>query len=243
MKLTIDGCKNIIPNKYFVWYKNIIISNIETQKHNIKYLETHHILPKSMGGSNSNINLVKLTPREHYIVHLCLTKCTKGNAQYKMLKAFLSMCMVSDTHSTRYINNRSFSVIREKLSDATREYMLKHSPFKNPKIHKKCMLTRKENGTNIFVTNNPMKNPDSLAKKVEKTKGANHYLTKRFSYKFSYDNGITWTYINKGLTVSEICKHYNWKVSTFNYILYKGKQTKRGNMAGVLIIQELNNED
>lgn len=36
--------------------------------------EVHHILPVSMGGSNDKRNLVKLTLREHFVVHRLLTK-------------------------------------------------------------------------------------------------------------------------------------------------------------------------
>jgi len=33
-------------------------------------LERHHILPKSLGGTNDKSNLVYLIPREHFIAHL-----------------------------------------------------------------------------------------------------------------------------------------------------------------------------
>ena len=38
------------------------------------YVENHHILPRSLGGSDSEDNLVKLTAREHFIAHLLLAK-------------------------------------------------------------------------------------------------------------------------------------------------------------------------
>jgi hypothetical protein len=38
------------------------------------YVEEHHILPKSMGGSNGAENLVRLTPEEHFLAHLLLVK-------------------------------------------------------------------------------------------------------------------------------------------------------------------------
>jgi hypothetical protein len=30
--------------------------------------ETHHIIPKSFGGTSDNMNVVKLTYREHFII-------------------------------------------------------------------------------------------------------------------------------------------------------------------------------
>ena len=48
-------------------------------------LENHHIIPRSMGGSDEKENLVKLTPKEHYICHLCLIKFNEGPDYYKMI--------------------------------------------------------------------------------------------------------------------------------------------------------------
>ncbi len=36
------------------------------------YTETHHIIPRSEGGSNEASNLAKLYPREHFIAHWLL---------------------------------------------------------------------------------------------------------------------------------------------------------------------------
>ena len=36
------------------------------------YYETHHIIPRSEGGSNSKDNLVKLIPKEHFVAHKLL---------------------------------------------------------------------------------------------------------------------------------------------------------------------------
>lgn len=38
------------------------------------YFEKHHILPKSLNGTNDEANLVKLTYREHFVAHLLLIK-------------------------------------------------------------------------------------------------------------------------------------------------------------------------
>lgn len=42
-----------------------------------EYFETHHKVPKSIGGTNDRNNLVNLTAREHYIAHLLLVKIYK----------------------------------------------------------------------------------------------------------------------------------------------------------------------
>jgi hypothetical protein len=44
----------------------------------------HHIVPRSLGGLDNYKNIVTLTPREHYIVHLLLIKMTIGKDRSKM---------------------------------------------------------------------------------------------------------------------------------------------------------------
>lgn len=80
-----------LPNKYTRWYSNIIsnASQLNRHKYNGEYFEKHHILPKSFGGKNSITNLVLLTAREHFIVHLLLPKmCSLPINKSKMVYAF-----------------------------------------------------------------------------------------------------------------------------------------------------------
>ena len=55
---------------YFSRYTKII----EYFKHNFHegYNEKHHIIPKCLGGDNSENNLVELTAREHFLCHMLL---------------------------------------------------------------------------------------------------------------------------------------------------------------------------
>lgn len=71
-------------NKYTIWYNNIITSAQSRDSLKDLYTEKHHIIPKSIGGTNDISNLVKLTPKEHYICHLLLTKMVSGVALRKM---------------------------------------------------------------------------------------------------------------------------------------------------------------
>jgi len=50
-----------------------------------KNLENHHIIPKSfgLGGEKDPTNLVTLTPREHYIAHMLLSRMFDNNPKYK----------------------------------------------------------------------------------------------------------------------------------------------------------------
>ena len=87
------------------------------------YTEKHHIIPRSLGGSDSVDNLVKLTAREHFLCHWLLVKMYKENktSYYKMLKAFNMMCNSISGNQKRYHSfSRIFSKYREDMSKAMR---------------------------------------------------------------------------------------------------------------------------
>lgn len=86
-------------NKYTTWY----ISIINNPRTILGVSEKHHIIPKSLGGSNRKENIVCLTPKEHFICHWLLTKMTFGENRKKMCYAFWSM-----TRNNKNMN-RSYS--------------------------------------------------------------------------------------------------------------------------------------
>ena len=100
---------NIYPNKYHKWYYNII-KNAKKQSRSKKdsYYESHHIIPKCMGGSNSRQNLVLLTAREHYIVHHLLYKMYPNH--YGIFYAFK---LLAYTSREVKISARVFQIIKE----------------------------------------------------------------------------------------------------------------------------------
>ena len=107
-----------IDNKYTRWYYNIVInakSRIPTG-----YTEKHHIIPKSCGGSNSKENLAKLTPKEHFICHLLLTKMVNGHNRHLMVYAFHGL-KAKQGRQNRYsskleVNAKIYQKLKEELS-------------------------------------------------------------------------------------------------------------------------------
>jgi len=55
------------------------------------YTETHHIVPRCMGGSDDTDNLVELTPEEHYIAHQLLTKMYPKNGALAMAAMMMTV--------------------------------------------------------------------------------------------------------------------------------------------------------
>lgn len=90
-----------LDNKYTTWYNNII-SNAKSRINTNGYMEKHHIIPSSLGGSNKKDNLVYLTPKEHFICHVLLTKMTVGNHYYKMCYALNMLSNVKNIGNGRY---------------------------------------------------------------------------------------------------------------------------------------------
>ena len=78
-----------INNKYTKTYYNIIES--ARQNPFDGYTEKHHIIPKSLGGSNKKDNLTRLSARQHFLCHWLLTRMTEGDAKRKMWNAFWRM--------------------------------------------------------------------------------------------------------------------------------------------------------
>lgn len=87
-------------NKYFRWYCNLI-EKAATRLSIVGYKETHHIIPKCMGGDDSNGNLVHLTAKEHFVAHHLLTKFTLGQDNKKMIHAFWMMCNAKSENQIR----------------------------------------------------------------------------------------------------------------------------------------------
>lgn len=84
--------------KYLKWYYNIINKAFLEKriKSNNQYYEMHHIKPLSKGGKRT----VLLTAREHFIVHLLLTKIYPKDK--KLIYAFHMMFVTSDNQE-RYL--------------------------------------------------------------------------------------------------------------------------------------------
>jgi hypothetical protein len=103
-------------NKYQTWYQNI--TDRARDRILDGYVERHHVIPRSLGGSDDSDNLVRLTAREHFICHWLLTKMYTGEARYKMINAMYIM-RAEGPYQKRYeskITSRVYNTIREEYS-------------------------------------------------------------------------------------------------------------------------------
>jgi len=119
-------------NKYTKWYINICSSALTrgTNKkeilNNFLYIEKHHIVPDSFfinskrnnnkgilkENSNNIENLVYLTAREHFIVHMLLPKMIiNENLSHKISSAICKMM-----NKNKYYNSRAYETARKIYS-------------------------------------------------------------------------------------------------------------------------------
>lgn len=129
--------------------------------------------------------------------------------------------------------------IKESWKNGKRDIQLEdmrmNSPFKNKEIHSKSIQTREINGTNVFVTNNPMFDDIKKQKKIEKTSGNNHYLRNKRKFFYKKCKNEEWIIIDTVNGLKEGLSKIGLNISTYNLMLQKGENytPKRGPMKGM----------
>ena len=87
-----------LDNKYTRTYFSIL----STQHNNLEGFEVHHIIPKSLGGTDNHNNVIKVSARTHFVLHLLLTKMTEGEARSKMCWALHRMAYSGKLYARQY---------------------------------------------------------------------------------------------------------------------------------------------
>jgi hypothetical protein len=116
-------------NKYKLWYDLII------QKAKIRDSgnEKHHIIPRALGGLDTDENLVSLTYREHYLCHKLLVKFTFGRDRHSMLKAVMMMAKSRKSKLARAIPTREYDSIRRSYSQSLKDFPPSYDWLRKPK--------------------------------------------------------------------------------------------------------------
>jgi hypothetical protein len=103
--------------KYTKWYFDLINTRKDLER--TCFTENHHIIPKSLGGDNFDSNIVKLTPREHFICHHLLLKMVDDEKNKRsMCYAFYMMKKLNKENESR-CNSRKYDRIKKKYSYLT----------------------------------------------------------------------------------------------------------------------------
>lgn len=75
------------------------------------HYDKHHIIPRSMGGTDDSVNLVQLTDREHFIIHTLLWKIYRNRS---MTSALWIMSQNKRYHYNEMNSNR-YAILREEF--------------------------------------------------------------------------------------------------------------------------------
>ena len=126
----------------FMNYKKLYFNIIRNRRKNPlpvdEYGEVHHIKPRSFGGLDTPNNLIRLSAREHFIVHFLLYKIYKYRSENifpkskcelerykKMAFAFNFMVNIKSKSQKRLnknINNRVYEQLRKAVSEQLTKY-------------------------------------------------------------------------------------------------------------------------
>lgn len=215
-----------LQNKYTTWYY-LIIAHAQKNVNREGYLEKHHIIPKSLGGSNDPTNLVKLSAREHYICHLLLVKMTEGTSRTKMRYAAWMMIKNNQYQDRLLINGRRFQILREQLVRANKERS-------GPNLGK-IMSEEQKNKIGLSQRGIP-KGPhtEEHKQKLRVPKSEEHKkalslarIGKSWGYKHSEETKSKMSSWQKGISKPKItCEHCNKTISDLNYKRWHGNKCK-----------------
>jgi hypothetical protein len=103
-------------NKYTRCYFSIVHRALSRTICNF-YSEKHHIIPKSLGGSNDKNNIVSLTAKEHFVCHRLLTKMVNDpESKTKMHHAVFQMTISSKNQNRYKITSRVYAILKQNKS-------------------------------------------------------------------------------------------------------------------------------
>ena len=174
-------------SKYTKWYYDIINAR-KSNKSKIDG-EKHHIIPRSLDGTDAASNIVKLSYREHYLCHLLLTKmCKIPDHTKRMCWAFHRLTFADRTKFTSY----QYEICRKIHI----KNLIENHPSKNidwvKAVSKRVHADWKDNEKRRIQTAIRMKktiadNKEFFAKHQKKaSKAANAAYRKKYANRYEY---------------------------------------------------------
>lgn len=205
-----------IQNKYFNWYNQLVkkakVRNL-TKETSDCYVEIHHIIPRSLGGSNDKENLVVLTAKEHYIAHELLVKFTTGKQKIKMTMALFCMLTVNNCKEAiqnkarlyEKVRNEYFNLIKGEnhfnygliRSEETKKLIRQKRALQV--MPKECYVIRSEKTKGQVWMNDGKRSYRIMPNKVEEAKQKGYvegrlinYITEEYREKLSKTTNKMW---------------------------------------------------
>jgi len=163
----------VAESKYSRWYDALIT---KAQNRTIDgYAEKHHIIPRSIGGSDSSTNLVNLTAKEHYIAHALLWKMKFPSPYHSKMSYALRLMIFGAGTKKQLRDYKSHSRIYESVRVEFSQYHSKNMSGENNSFYgkkhtqesiNKALQTKKETGNHGFKFTPGHKLSEEAIKKI-----------------------------------------------------------------------------
>lgn len=127
-----------LNNKYTKTYFRIIERAKNQNTIKLKSHQTHHIVPKSIGGTDEANNLVNLTYKEHRVCHCLLVKmqpCKQD--EIKMRHAYGFFNKNSKFNGPRYKRGKENIFASDRIIQLVKQRMTTNNPMKDPHIQQR----------------------------------------------------------------------------------------------------------
>lgn len=138
----------------------------------LDYSEVHHIVPRCLGGSDHDSNLIRLTLREHFIAHYMLSKIHAKSVP--LLYAYVQMCnrnKVKDLSvADRHLRSRMYANAKASLYDRLSE-MNSDKVYCVDATGEKCVVSKAE-----FAQGDYKFHTSGMVACVDITTGQRHYV-------------------------------------------------------------------
>lgn len=234
--LTLQGVSAMIfiNNKYTKWYFQII-SSAKLSEYK-EYTETHHIVPRCLGGADDQSNLIVLTAKQHFVCHLLLTKMVRSSSQKKKLVfAAMAMCKQVSSVQDRYkVTSTVYEQLRKQVSKT--QYSVSKTPvscifckkeleilgFRRWHGEKCSVLTGIPNTNKGALRTDETKKKLALRAKNRKQQKCEHCGVKSTPINYHNYHGDNCKVVNKGLTVKQHSNETKEKISKSLKGLTKG---------------------
>ena len=161
-----------------------------------KYKETHHIVPRCMGGGNNEDNLVDLFANEHYIAHKLLAEENPDN--YKIVYAWT--CMAFTKNDVIY----ECEITPEEYEEAKIALSIKMTGDGNPFYGKHhTEETRKKLSQARIGTTHTDESKNKMSK--SRIGNKNHFYGKQHTQESKNKMSVSSSGINNGRSKSVYC--------------------------------------
>jgi hypothetical protein len=206
-------------------YERVYNQIIERGKQRILegYGENHHIVPRCMGGADTQDNIVRLTAREHFICHLLLVEIHPRNT-----KIIFAAHMLSNTRRGFKIGARTYQTLQEANSEARKGRTISEETRRRISIVKKGKSNTyakgrkltEEHKRKLSEAKKGIKLSDEHKRKLSEAKKGKAPSNKNYCMLEQYRYEIVKTY-TEGTKIWHLAKEYNVSAGVIDRILKK----------------------